>query len=182
MPREAHRLKHRAQHEMRSIPIPPALVVLLRAHLNEYGTTRDTADKTGSLDAWLQFWLQFTPVHRRSPAFMCPGQDCSGPGRTVGERTHNPSVVGSSPTRPTPDHLPCDLVFCSVLCARCVLLADLWLQFWRLSAGAGSAVNELKLYSETETVVLNLKFFNLGSNLVSKARSVSASSWDARSK
>jgi integrase len=39
--RQARGLKHRAASEMRSIPIPPALVTLLRAHLKTYGTTPD---------------------------------------------------------------------------------------------------------------------------------------------
>ncbi len=39
--RQPRGLKHRAEHEMRSIPIPPALVQLLRAHLKTYGTTPD---------------------------------------------------------------------------------------------------------------------------------------------
>jgi integrase len=39
--REARGLKHRADHEMRSIPIPPPLVKLLRAHLRTYGTSSD---------------------------------------------------------------------------------------------------------------------------------------------
>jgi integrase len=37
--REARGLKHRAEHEMRSIPIPPALTQMLRAHLKAYGTS-----------------------------------------------------------------------------------------------------------------------------------------------
>jgi integrase len=36
--RQVRGLKHRAQHETRSIPIPPVLVRLLRAHLKQYGT------------------------------------------------------------------------------------------------------------------------------------------------
>jgi len=32
-------LKHRAAHETRTIPIPPELVKLLRAHIKRYGTT-----------------------------------------------------------------------------------------------------------------------------------------------
>jgi len=36
--RQARGLKHRAAGEMRSIPIPPALVTLLRTHLKTYGT------------------------------------------------------------------------------------------------------------------------------------------------
>ena len=39
--RQARGLKHRAQHETRSIPIPPVLVQILRAHLRRYGTTPD---------------------------------------------------------------------------------------------------------------------------------------------
>jgi integrase len=39
--RQARGLKHRADHEMRSIPIPPALTTLLRAHLRQYGTSPD---------------------------------------------------------------------------------------------------------------------------------------------
>ena len=39
--REARGLKHPAEHEMRSIPIPPALAGLLRAHLKAYGSSRD---------------------------------------------------------------------------------------------------------------------------------------------
>ena len=34
-------LKHRAQHETRTIPIPPALVQMLRTHLKRYGTAPD---------------------------------------------------------------------------------------------------------------------------------------------
>jgi hypothetical protein len=36
--REARGLKHRAASETRSIPIPPALVRILRAHIQQYGT------------------------------------------------------------------------------------------------------------------------------------------------
>jgi integrase len=36
--REARGLKHRAVNETRSIPIPPALVRILRAHIRRYGT------------------------------------------------------------------------------------------------------------------------------------------------
>jgi integrase len=34
-------LKRRSPEDIRSVPIPPALVEILRAHLNEYGTARD---------------------------------------------------------------------------------------------------------------------------------------------
>jgi len=39
--RQARGLKHRAQHETRSIPIPPPLVQMLRHHLKRYGTAPD---------------------------------------------------------------------------------------------------------------------------------------------
>ena len=39
--RQGRGLKHRAEGEMRAIPIPPALVALLRTHLKTYGTTPD---------------------------------------------------------------------------------------------------------------------------------------------
>ena len=39
--RQERGLKHRAAHETRTIPIPPDLVKLLRAHIRRYGTTPD---------------------------------------------------------------------------------------------------------------------------------------------
>jgi integrase len=39
--RQARGLKHRAEHEMRSIPVPPDLAGLLRAHVKAYGTSPD---------------------------------------------------------------------------------------------------------------------------------------------
>jgi integrase len=39
--RQERGLKHRAAHETRTIPIPPELVKLLRAHIQRYGTTPD---------------------------------------------------------------------------------------------------------------------------------------------
>ena len=39
--RQERGLKHRAEHETRTIPIPPELVRLLRAHIKRYGTTPD---------------------------------------------------------------------------------------------------------------------------------------------
>ena len=39
--RQERGLKHRADHETRTIPIPPELVKLLRAHIKRYGTTPD---------------------------------------------------------------------------------------------------------------------------------------------
>jgi integrase len=40
-PRQERGLKHRAAQETRTIPIPPELVRLLRAHIRRYGTTPD---------------------------------------------------------------------------------------------------------------------------------------------
>jgi hypothetical protein len=42
--RQERSLKHRAAHETRTIPIPPELVRLLRAHIRRYGTTRGRWD------------------------------------------------------------------------------------------------------------------------------------------
>ena len=39
--RQERGLKHRAAHETRTIPVPPDLVKLLRAHVKRYGTTPD---------------------------------------------------------------------------------------------------------------------------------------------
>ena len=39
--RQERGLKHRAAHETRTIPMPPELVRLLRAHIKRYGTTPD---------------------------------------------------------------------------------------------------------------------------------------------
>jgi integrase len=39
--RQERGLKHRAEHETRTVPIPPELVRLLRAHIKRYGTTPD---------------------------------------------------------------------------------------------------------------------------------------------
>jgi integrase len=39
--RQERGLKHRAAHETRTIPVPPELVKLLRAHIKRYGTTPD---------------------------------------------------------------------------------------------------------------------------------------------
>ena len=82
-PREARGLKHRAQHEMRSVPIPPALVALLRAHLKEYGTTPDgrlfrTARGRPLQDsAYSAVWqaartAAFTPAQQASPLARRP--------------------------------------------------------------------------------------------------------------
>jgi hypothetical protein len=45
--RQERGLKHRAAHETRTIPIPPELVRLLRAHIKRYGATPRRADLPG---------------------------------------------------------------------------------------------------------------------------------------
>jgi integrase len=81
--REARGLKHRAQHEMRSVPIPPALVTLLRAHLKTYGTSPDgrlfrTARGRPLQDsAYSAVWqaartAAFTPAQQASPLARRP--------------------------------------------------------------------------------------------------------------
>ena len=71
-------LKHRAVHETRTIPIPPDLVKLLRAHIKRYGTTPDgrifqTArggilQDSGYNEVWDQARREaLTPAQYRSP-------------------------------------------------------------------------------------------------------------------
>jgi hypothetical protein len=45
--RQERGLKHRATHETRTIPIPPELVKLLRAHIKRYGTHPQTGGSSG---------------------------------------------------------------------------------------------------------------------------------------
>ena len=72
------RLKHRADNETRTIPIPPELVRLLRAHIKRYGTTPhgrifQTArggllQDSGYNEVWTQARNQaLTPAQYRSP-------------------------------------------------------------------------------------------------------------------
>jgi integrase len=81
--RQARGLKHRAASEIRSIPIPPALVTLLRAHLKTYGTTPDgrlfrTARGRPLQDsAYSAVWQAartavFTPAQQASPLARRP--------------------------------------------------------------------------------------------------------------
>ncbi len=76
--RQERGLKHRADNETRTIPIPPELVRLLRAHIKRYGTTDDgrvfqTArggilQDSGYNEAWTQARKQaLTPAQQRSP-------------------------------------------------------------------------------------------------------------------
>jgi integrase len=81
--RQARGLKHRAAGEMRSIPIPPALVALLRTHLKTYGTTPDgrlfRTARGGALQdsAYSAVWQAartavFTPAQHASPLARRP--------------------------------------------------------------------------------------------------------------
>ena len=76
--RQERGLKHRAEHETRTIPIPPELVKLLRAHIKRYGTTPDgrifQTARGGILQdsAYGEVWTEarkqaLTPAQCRSP-------------------------------------------------------------------------------------------------------------------
>jgi integrase len=76
--RQERGLKHRAEHETRTIPIPPELVRLLRAHIKRYGTAPDgrifqTArggilQDSGYNEVWTEARKQaLTPAQYRSP-------------------------------------------------------------------------------------------------------------------
>jgi integrase len=76
--RQERGLKHRAAHETRTIPIPPGLVKLLRAHVMRYGTTPDgrifQTVRGGIIpdSAYSAVWAEarkkaLTPAQSRSP-------------------------------------------------------------------------------------------------------------------
>ncbi len=76
--RQERGLKHRAANEIRTIPIPPELVKLLRAHIRRYGTTPDgrifQTARGGIIQdsAYSAVWAEarkqaLTEVQRRSP-------------------------------------------------------------------------------------------------------------------
>jgi integrase len=75
--------KHRADNEIRSVPIPPELVVILRAHLDEFGTAKDGRlffTERGSVVPSSTYWrvwsearaLAFTPAQVASPLAARP--------------------------------------------------------------------------------------------------------------
>ena len=81
--RQERGLKHRADHETRTIPIPPELVKLLRAHIKRYGTTPDgrifQTARGGILQdsAYGEVWTEarkqaLTPAQCRSPLARRP--------------------------------------------------------------------------------------------------------------
>jgi integrase len=76
--RQERGLKHRADNETRTIPIPPELVRLLRAHIKRYGTTPDgrifqaarggILQDSGYNEVWTEARKQaLTPARYRSP-------------------------------------------------------------------------------------------------------------------
>ena len=76
--RQERGLKHRADNETRTIPIPPELVRLLRAHIKRYGTTPDgrifQTSRGGILQdsGYNEVWTEarqkaLTPAQYRSP-------------------------------------------------------------------------------------------------------------------
>jgi integrase len=81
--REERGLKHRAPGETRSIPIPPALVRMLRAHIARYGTSPGghmfRTARGGPLNdtGWGEVWrrarpVALTPVQQASPLARRP--------------------------------------------------------------------------------------------------------------
>ena len=75
--RQERGLKHRAATETRSIPVPPVLVALLRAHLKRYGTAPDRAavpDRPGrpAAELRLQRGLGQSPENRADPGPVPP--------------------------------------------------------------------------------------------------------------
>jgi hypothetical protein len=68
-------LKHRAEHETPTLPIPPELVKLLRAHIRRYGTTPDgrifQTARGGILQdsAYIAVWAE-APVARSAAAVV----------------------------------------------------------------------------------------------------------------
>jgi integrase len=76
--RQACGLKHRAQHETRSIPIPPVLVQMLCAHRKRYGTAPDGriffTVRGGFIQdsAYSAVWADATPAQQASPLARRP--------------------------------------------------------------------------------------------------------------
>ena len=76
-PREVISLKHRAGNETRSIPIPPVLVRMLRAHIARYGTgpggrlfrtaRGGPLNDTGYGEVWQRARPQRSPPPSRNP-------------------------------------------------------------------------------------------------------------------
>jgi len=125
--RQERGLKHRADNETRTIPIPPELVRLLRAHIKRYGTTPDgrifqTArggilQDSGYNEVWTEARQKaLTPAQYRSPLGRRPYDlrhaavslwlNSGVPATEVARGTASRSCSRSTPTastgRPTP--------------------------------------------------------------------------------
>ena len=78
--RQERGLKHRAAHETRTIPVPPELVKLLRAHIRRYGTTPDGRifhTARGGMAAEREcFSLDVEQLVVRLPECRCRGRGC----------------------------------------------------------------------------------------------------------
>ena len=100
--RQERGLKHRAAHETRTIPIPPELVRLLRAHIKRHGTTPDgrvfQTARGGILQdsAYSAVWA--TPAPRPSPPPSVGRHSAADP-TTCGTRRYR---YGSTPGCPPP--------------------------------------------------------------------------------
>ena len=81
--RQQRGLKHRAQHETRSIPIPPVLVQMLRGHLKRYGTAPDgrifRTARGGLIQDSAYSSSGPTPAPPRSPPPSKPPRSPGGP-------------------------------------------------------------------------------------------------------
>jgi integrase len=123
--RQERGLKHRAAHETRTIPIPPDLVRLLRAHIRRYGITPDgrifqtarggiiqdsaysavwaEARKTALTEAQYRSPLGRRPYDlRRSRCGSTPG--CRRPRSPAAPGTASPSCLAGGEVR---DHVAC---------------------------------------------------------------------------
>jgi len=71
---ERRELKHRARHAVRTVPIPPVYVRMLRAHLEEFGTADDGRVFRSATGGHLQGW-EFNPEWRAArQAALTPEQ------------------------------------------------------------------------------------------------------------
>ena len=81
--RQERGLKHRADNETRTIPVPPVLVRLLRAHIKRFGTTLDgrvfQTARGGILQdsGYNEFWTR--PAGKRSPQPSTGHRSAAGP-------------------------------------------------------------------------------------------------------
>jgi hypothetical protein len=108
--REERGLKHRAPGETRSIPIPPVLVAMLRAHIARYGTSPGghlfRTARGGPLNdtGWGEVW------QRARPVALTAAQEASPLARRPYDLRHAavspPPVRGGPPPRRPPARFP----------------------------------------------------------------------------